>query len=78
MAYVNPDYPVDIIPLMPQGTNSTMFTACCGCAICSDQRVCPVCGRKVVGADAETDHGREQIRWKNATAHWRKKKVGEK
>ena len=27
--------------------NSTLFTTCCECAICDDQRNCPVCGEEV-------------------------------
>ena len=71
--YHNEGYPSDISPLMPHGTNSTMFTNCCGAAICDDQRYCPVCGRKVVGWDAESDHERGTIRWRNATKHWNRK-----
>jgi len=62
-----------IIPLMPHGTNSTMFTRCCQVAICDDQRCCPRCGQEIIGADAETDHERGLIRWRNATAHWKRK-----
>lgn len=29
------------------GTNSTMFTTCCGVAICDDERHCPSCGEEV-------------------------------
>lgn len=65
-------HPSDIIPLNPNGTNSTMFTACCGTAICDDQLNCPRCGRIVVGHDAQSDHQRGYIRWKNATRFWRK------
>lgn len=65
--YYNEEYPSDIIPIMPQGTNSTMFTQCCGVAICDDQRHCPRCGREVVGCNAESEHARGVIRWKNAT-----------
>jgi len=63
---------VDITPLMPQGTNSTMFTACCGVAICDDELTCPYCNRKVIGWDAESNHQRNIIRWKNATRHWKR------
>lgn len=70
--YYNEGYPSDIIPLMPQGTNSTMFTACCETAILDDERSCPKCKRLVVGADAKTTHERGKIRWKNATRHWRR------
>ncbi len=77
MMYYNEDYEIDIVPLTPSGTNSTMFTACCGVAICSDQAVCPLCRRKVVGADAKTPYERERIRWANATRFW-KRAVGGK
>lgn len=68
--YINPGYPAGIIKLRPQGTNSTMFTECCETAICDDERLCPKCGREVVGANAATDHKRGKIRWQNATGHW--------
>lgn len=29
------------------GTNSTLFTTCCGVAICNDQEHCPSCGEEV-------------------------------
>ena len=61
---------VPIIPLMPQGTNSTMFTACCNVAICNDQLDCPYCGRLVIGYDAISPSKRERVRWQNATQHW--------
>ena len=70
--YYNEGYPSDIIPLSPQGTNSTLFTQCCGTAICDDQGHCPQCGRKVVGWDAESEHKRQRIRWKNATRNWKR------
>jgi len=68
--YYNEGYLSDIIPLMPQGTNSTMFTQCCNTAICDNQKCCPQCGREVVGIDAKTDHERSIIRWRNATRFW--------
>ena len=61
---------VGVIPLRPGGTNSTMFTECCEVAICGDERNCPLCGTKVVGHDAESDHKRGVIRWREATAGW--------
>jgi len=71
--YINPDMPVPIVPLMPLGTNSTLFTLCCYVAICTDERCCPKCGREVVGA-SEKDLGvRERIRWANATRNWKRK-----
>jgi len=71
--YLNPGITAGIISLNPQGTNSTMFTECCMCAICNNEPNCPVCGRKVIGWDAETKHERSMIRWKHATAHWQRK-----
>jgi len=71
---LNQGFTVGIIPLMPQGTNSTMFTECCGTAICRDESNCPSCGGRVIGYDAETNHARETIRWKNATRNWKRKK----
>lgn len=70
--HYNEDFPSDIVPLMPQGTNSTMFTQCCGRAICDYEKNCPACGREVVGANAKTDHERGLIHWKNATRYWRR------
>ena len=72
--HYNEGYPSDIISLTPQGTNSTMFTACCSVAICDDEGHCPGCGREVVGHNAETNHERGRIRWENATRHWNRKK----
>ena len=68
----NKGYPSDIVPLYPQGTNSTMFTGCCHVAICDDQPNCPKCGRFVVGHDAGSPHKRGRIRWANATSHWKR------
>ena len=70
--HVNEGYAAGIIPLTPQGTNSTMFTECCGCAICDDEPCCPCCGRKVIGWDAENKNERHRIRWEDATKRWRK------
>ena len=69
--YLNAEVVAGIVPLMPSGTNSTMFTECCETAICNDQRKCPSCGRNVVGYDADSDHERGSKRWANATAHWK-------
>lgn len=66
-------YRPGIVPLMPQGTNSTMFTRCCGSAICNDERCCPSCKREVVGADAASDHERGRVRWKDATSCWKRR-----
>jgi len=73
--YINPEYIASIIPLSPKGTNNTMFTQCCGTAICDDEPNCPSCNRKIIGWDAETKHERRTIRWRNATAHWKRSKV---
>ena len=70
--YISDDHPSDILPIQPQGTNSTHFTACCGVAICNNEKVCPECGRNVIGWNAESDHVRGRIRDENATRHWRK------
>jgi len=70
--YINPSYTAGIKPLMPQGTNSTMFTECCGVAICDEQARCPRCKREIVGFDAKTDHERGRIRWRNATKNWKR------
>ena len=70
--YINTGYKVGVKQLFPHGTNSTMFTECCDCAICDDEGCCPSCGREVIGHDAETSHERNMIRWKAATAGWRR------
>jgi len=72
--HYNEGYPSDILPINPQGTNSTMFTGCCSVAICDWETRCPKCKREVVGAKAETEHERGKIRWRNATQHWKRKK----
>ena len=66
----NDVYTPGIVPLTPQGTNSTFFTECCETAICDNQAQCPSCKRNIIGHDAETQHARHQIRWRNATRHW--------
>lgn len=68
--HVNEGYPAGIKPLTPYGTNSTLFTECCGCAI-NEEECCPCCGRKIVGHDAPYGE-RHRIRWKNATERWNK------
>jgi predicted Fe-S protein YdhL (DUF1289 family) len=68
--YTNPEYDVQIKPVMPQGTNSTAFTECCGVAICDDEGLCPGCKRKVVGWDAQSISERRRIRWESATRFW--------
>ncbi len=68
--YINSGFTVSIQPLRPKGTNSTMFTECCGTAITDSEFFCPSCKRKVIGFDAVNDSERRRIRWKNATAHW--------
>jgi len=69
---VNDGYPVEMKPIHPQGTNSTMFTECCGSAICDDETHCPSCKREAIGADKESAHERGLVRWKNATSHWKR------
>lgn len=69
---INEGYDIDILPLAKHGTNSTLFTECCGAAICNDERYCPTCKRRVIGADAETSHERHMIRWRNATRLWKR------
>lgn len=69
---INKGYKSEINPLMPQGTNSTMFTECCSVAICDDEPNCPFCKRAVIGNDATTAHERGKIRWRNATKLWKR------
>lgn len=63
---------IQIVPLVPSGTNSTFFTECCEVAICDDQRQCPKCKQDVVGHDASSNHERNLARWRNATRHWKR------
>lgn len=70
--YINPGVVVGIVPLMPQGTNSTLFTECCEVAICDDEPNCPRCGRPVIGHDLPQSK-RARLRWENATRHWKRK-----
>ena len=65
-----------VLSVQPEGTNSTMFTACCGTAICNDQVRCPQCGDFIVGYDAPSDHARGRVRWSYATRHWDRKALG--
>jgi len=64
-----------VLPLQPGGTNSTMFTTCCQVAICDDEILCPRCGKKVYGWEAESRHERGRLRWASATAHWNRSKL---
>ena len=70
----NTGFIVPIRRVHPQGTNSTMSTDCCGVVAINDIEVrCPHCNRLVVGYDANSAHERHQIRWQNATSHWKRK-----
>uniref|UniRef100_A0A6M3LGK6 Uncharacterized protein n=1 Tax=viral metagenome TaxID=1070528 RepID=A0A6M3LGK6_9ZZZZ len=62
--HINPK--AGILPLYPNGTNSTFFTECCEVAICDDQPCCPLCGREVIGSDIENQHERHLFRWRLA------------
>lgn len=68
------DYESEIMPIQPQGTNSTMFTDCCGTAICDNEERCPNCKAKVIGWDTESVHETGLIRWRSATNHWSRSK----
>lgn len=59
-----------VIPLQPQGANSTMFTDCCQVAICDNEPRCPRCRNLVVGHDEPSSHRRGIVRWRMATRHW--------
>ncbi len=72
--YINSGFTVGIVPLRPQGTNSTMFTQCCETAITASELYCPSCKREVIGYDATNDSERSRIRWKDATSHWIRRK----
>ena len=68
---INEGYDVGILPIYPQGTNSTMFTECCETAITDSEKCCPKCGREVVGYNSDSDHDRGRVRWGYATKGWR-------
>ena len=55
-----------LLPLYPQGNNSTFFTECCRVAICDDEANCPSCKRKIIGWDANSSHERHKIRWQHS------------
>lgn len=48
--------------------NSTMFTDCCGCAVCNDELKCPSCNAEVYPYDEGelNNHQRGAARWKIA------------
>lgn len=62
-----------IVPLLPNGTNSTFFTECCRVAICADEPNCPACGEPVVGHDEPNAERRHHVRWGSATRNWKRK-----
>jgi len=62
--YINEGYLAGVFLCSP--TNSTMFTECCDCAICDDEKCCPKCGREIVGHNAENSHKRHMVRWRYA------------
>ena len=64
--HINTGQVIGLLPLYPQGTNSTFFTECCQVAICDDQACCPSCERKVIGWNEDSDHKRHMIRWQHA------------
>jgi hypothetical protein len=66
------NFEVFIVPLLPHGTNSTMFTQCCEVAITDSESNCPHCGKAVIGSDAPSNHARAKIRWSNATRQWKR------
>jgi len=70
--HINEGYIAGIVPVQPQGTNSTMFTECCEVAIVSTEALCPRCRRKVIGYDEPSPHRRDMIRWKATTRHWKR------
>lgn len=72
MGHINAGYEARIVPLMPRGTNSTMFTECCEVAICDDEPRCPSCKRDVVGHDAKSAAERHRVRWASATRNWKR------
>lgn len=66
MSHINEGFTVGLLPIYPQGTNSTFFTECCTTVICDDEARCPSCNRLVIGHDAESNHERHKVRWQLA------------
>ena len=71
--HINEGYLINVVPLNPSGTNSTFFTECCHVAICDCEGICPICKRKVIGYDAESNAEAHRIRWESAASHWKRK-----
>lgn len=52
---------------LANATNSTMFTNCCGTAICNNQIKCPSCGIEVYPNDPDiSDYKTGMLRWQYA------------
>ena len=64
--------PKGIKTMISQGSNSTMFTECCGVAICTWEARCPRCGELVIGYDLPLGE-RNRVRWNYATRLWIRK-----
>lgn len=64
-------------------TNSTLFTTCCGIAICDDQSKCPGCGEEVPHNPRERHdiamrslYGADAVR--KMREEWNRKSLGDK
>lgn len=62
---------------LSSSTNSTIFTKCCGVAICDDEAYCPQCREEVIPGKNSTRSEKSEYRWKMAygkekNATWRR------
>ena len=53
-------------------TNSTIFTNCCGVAICDYEPDCPKCKQEVAGGRGQTEQERRRLRWEVAHGRWKR------
>ncbi len=60
-------------------TNSTLFTTCCGCAICANEALCPSCKKEIMPREDEYRHKAAMARlfghkhYQGMRADWDKK-----
>ena len=59
--------------------NSTLFTTCCGCAICADEALCPLCKKEITPREDEYRHKAAMAKlfghecYRDMRAEWDKK-----
>lgn len=56
-------------------TNSTLFSTCCGCAVCDDELVCPHCKQEIVPRSPRSRHEQALVAMygREAVDKWRAK-----